>query len=113
MLKKKHIGEINKRLPEDILVIDETSFEFTEDEYVSILSWLRYFNNHFEEYAKSRLPNILFPVISKRLILDFGLYITADSSGRYAIYITDSRRLIFGEKRKVLTTKEIINSYNL
>ena len=39
MTKVNQIKEIQNRLPESIRVIDETKFEFTEDEFVGILCW--------------------------------------------------------------------------
>ena len=32
------LKQIQKRLPDDIVIFDETNFNFSEDEYISILS---------------------------------------------------------------------------
>lgn len=96
MTKVNQIKEIQNRLPESIRVIDETKFEFTEDEFVGILCWLKYFNQHFNEYGKTKLPEIIFPIISKKVRLDFGLYITKSNSepgkGDFNIYISDNSK---------------------
>ena len=42
------LKQIQKRLPDEIVIFDETNFNFTEDEYISILSWIKYFNYHFQ-----------------------------------------------------------------
>lgn len=46
MIKSRYLQEFQKRLPDDILIEDETNFEVTDDEYVSILSWFKYFKEH-------------------------------------------------------------------
>ena len=42
------LKQIQKRLPDEIVIFDETNFNFTEDEYISILSWIKNFNYHFQ-----------------------------------------------------------------
>ena len=74
MKTAKYIIEIQKRLPDDIIIQNETSFEFNEDEFVSILSWIKNFNEHYKIFGKEIQPYVMFPIISKRLRLDFGLY---------------------------------------
>ncbi len=117
MKKSSYIKEIQKRLPDNILIEDETIFEFTEDEYVSILSWIKFFNEHYKEYGKDKNPSVLFPLISKRLRLDFGLYrFPSDvekNYGEHVIYLTENRR---GSKAKVRaspTVRELIATWNL
>lgn len=91
MTKNNQLKEIHKRLPENITVTDSTNFDFTNDEFLGILSWLKYFNNHYELNGKNELPKISYPVISKRLFLDFGLYISPseleNEKGKSVIYI--------------------------
>lgn len=91
MKKLDQIKEIQKRLPENLKIVDETNIEFTDDEFLSILCWIKYFNNHYEKYEKTELPFIKFPIISKRIQLDFGLYhFKSDCEpqiGNYNIYI--------------------------
>ena len=104
-------------MPDDIIAQDETIFEFTEDEFIAILSWLKYFNEHYKVFGKSKLPNILFPLVSTRLRLDFGLYITPNNQqinyGKYIIYITQNWQLLNGTFKKNLTIKELVNTWNL
>lgn len=95
--------EFQIRLPDDIKIIDETKIEFTDDEFVGILCWLKYFNQHYREYGKTTLPEIMFPIISKRIRLDFGLYITKSNcepgKGEYNIYISgNEKNYSFGRK---------------
>lgn len=91
MTKNNQLKEIQKRLPENITVTDSTNFDFTDDEFLGILSSLKYFNNHYELNGKNELPKISYPVISKRLFLDFGLYISPseleNEKGKLVIYI--------------------------
>lgn len=94
MTKSTQIKEIQDRLPENIRIIDETNSEFTDDEFVSILCWLKYFNHHFAKFGKTEFPKIIFPIISKRIRLDFGLYLTKSGcepgKGEYNIYISEN-----------------------
>lgn len=94
MTKLTQIKEIQNRLPEDIRFVDETNSELTEDEFVSILCWLKYFKQHYNKFGKSKLPEIMFPIISKKIRLDFGLYITRSDcepgKGDYNIYISEN-----------------------
>ncbi|AQX90692.1 hypothetical protein [Elizabethkingia anophelis] len=96
MTKSDQLKEIQKRLPDDITIVDESKFDFTEDEFVSILCWLKVFNSHYRENGKERYPEVLFPIISKRLRLDFGLYATKSTyevhKGSYNIYISNNEK---------------------
>ena len=109
MTKKYQIQEIQKRLPEDIKFFDETKFELTEDEFVGILSWIKYFNAHFKKYGKNEHPKVIFPIISKRLRLDFGLYRfpsdVESQKGDFVIYLS--------ENSPKQTVKKIINTWQL
>ena len=92
------LKEIQKRLPDDIVLEDNTTFEFTEDEFVVILSWIKYFNHHYQEYGKTQFPKVVLPIISKRLILDLGLY------------MRDERIIcLFSLNKKKPTIKDVIN----
>lgn len=113
MKKSAQIKEIQLRLPDDIKIVDETDFEFNEDEFLSILCWLKYFNCHYEQNKKNELPDIKFPIISKRLRLDFGLYTVKSNSepfkGFYNIYLSDNIKNLVGRK----TLNNFILQWNL
>lgn len=117
MKKSTFINEIQRRLPGDIIIYDETNFDFTDDECISILCWIKYFNNHYEVFEKKELPQILFPIISMRLRLDFGLYNTPcdlkNNYGKYIVYLTQNGQLLNGTYKKKITLKESINTWNL
>lgn len=98
MRKVSFLKLVEERLPQDIIIRDETQFEFTEDECVVMLSWIQYFNDHYKVYKKEKLPSIINPYISIRLKLDFGLYripcdLDADK-GKYVIYIIKAKQHI-------------------
>lgn len=114
MTKKNQIKEIQKRLPEDITIVDETPFDITEDEFVGILSWIKFFNQHYEQFGKSQYPKIMFPIISKRLRLDFGLYCVESDceSTKYNIYLSENGKCIDGIVRNQ-TVKELIQTWRL
>lgn len=116
MNKDLYLNEINKRLPEDLIIEDETPFEFTEDEFIGILSWIKYFNLHYKEKGKTDIPEIVFPIISKRLRLDFGLYSTPNDTdvnkGKYIIYITANGRMLNGAIKQQ-SIQQVINTWNL
>jgi hypothetical protein len=111
MTKQTQIKEIQKRLPDNIKIVDETLFDFTEDEFVSILCWIKYFNQHYEQYGKNEYPKIMFPIISKRLRLDFGLYrVKSDIGpfkGCYNIYLSENGKG-FPDKIKMQSVKYLI-----
>jgi len=113
MRKETILRSIQKRLPDDIIIVDETEFDFNDDEYISILSWIKYFCGHYKEFGKNKSTVIEFPIISKRLRMDFGLYQFPDEFGSYVIYLTSIGRLISGEIQKKTTLKEIIFNWSL
>jgi len=117
MKKSKCLSEIQSRLPEDIIISDETVFDFTEDEYVSILSWIKYFNSHYKEHGKSKEPNVIFPIISKRLRLDFGLYRfpcdIENNKGKYILYLSSNGKLLDGSIKKNVTVSSLVNTWRL
>ncbi len=117
MKKETCLKEILKRLPNDIIVEDETDFEFTDDEILSILSWIKYFSKHYEEHGKEELPKVVFPIISKRLRLDFGLYCTPcdidKNRGKYVIYLSQNGKLLNGTVKKNISLKDLINTWHL
>ena len=116
-MKSKYLQEFQKRLPDNILIQNETNFEINEDEYVSILSWLNYFKEHYKLYGKEERTSIQFPIISKRLRLDFGLYnIPSDlenSLGQYIIYISPNGKLSNGTIKKNISIRETVKTWNL
>ena len=119
MKTSTYIKEIQKRLPDDIVIQNETSFEFNEDEFLGILSWMKNFNEHYKQFGKSKQPYVLFPIISKRLRLDFGLYnypsnLADKSNGKFIVYISSNKkRLTAVLDNKPITVKEIINIWQL
>jgi len=117
MKKVTCLKEINKRLPEGIILKDETNFEFTDDEFISILSWIQFFNGHYKEHGKEKHPSVIFPIISKRLRLDFGLYrFPSDQKmeiGKHVIYISENGKLMNGDVKKNITIKGLINTWQL
>lgn len=117
MKTTKYIIEIQKRLPDDIIIKNETSFEFSEDEYISILSWIKYFNEHYKIFGKEKQPCIMYPIISKRLRLDFGLYNfpnpLEENKGGYIIYISENGKLLNGSIKKNITVKELVVTWKL
>lgn len=112
MDKEKYLKQIQGRLPDDLVIEDETSYEFTEDEFIGILSWIKYFNVHYKEKQKSDLPAIIFPIISMRLRLDFGLYVAKDRKGKHLIYISPNGQILNGKITKE-SIKGIINTWIL
>lgn len=98
MKKASFLKLVQERLPEDIIIRDETQFEFTEDECVVMLSWIQYFDDHNKVYKKGKLPSIINPYISTRLKLDFSFYrIPCDldiDRGKYVIYIVKVKQHI-------------------
>ena len=117
MKKETCLKEISKRLPKDIIIEDETPFELTDDEYISILSWIKYFNAHYKEHGKEKHPDVIFPIISKRLRLDFGLYRfpsdTIINRGKHVIYLSQNGKLLNGGVKKNMTIKGLINTWQL
>lgn len=117
MRKTTYLKEIQMRLPDEIIVQDETHFEFTEDECISILCWVKYFNNHYKEHGKNKLPSILFPIVSKRTRLDLGLYHSPCdlemNLGKHIIYISPNGQLLNGRTKKDITLKSLISKWKL
>jgi hypothetical protein len=113
MDKVKYLAEIQKRLPDDIIIVDETNFDFTEDEYVIALSWIANFNVHYKEHGKSKFPNVVFAMVSKRLRLDFGLYLASDGE-EPAIYLSSNiKKPMSGKSRTTITYRQVIKEWNL
>lgn len=116
MTKTNYLKQFQKRLPDDIKIVDEVPYEFTEDEIVSILCWLKYFNHHYSINGKNEYPQIMFPVVSKRMHLDFGLYIgkseTEPFKGQHNIYITENGKLLTGKVEKQ-SLEKVIKIWNL
>ncbi|MGL5636913.1 MAG: hypothetical protein ACRDD0_08505 [Bacteroidales bacterium] len=116
MTKKKQLKEMQARLPERIMLFDETSFDFTEDEYISMLCWIKYFNKHYALYGMNRGIDMPFAIISKRMHLDFGLYNIPHKhealEGDYFIYISESGKCLDGKVRGN-TIKKIVSRWSL
>lgn len=116
MTKANQLKEIQKRLPKEIYIIDETNFEYTEDEYVGILSWIKFFNSHYESKGKTENPSVIFPIISKRLRLDLGLYRfpsdVENQKGKHIIYLSENGKLSTGKVIKQ-TVKNLVSTWNL
>jgi hypothetical protein len=116
MNKFIQIKEIQKRLPDDIIIVDETDFDYTEDEFINILSWIKYFNHHYISKEKNEHPSIIFPIISKRLRLDLGLYRfpsdIKEQKGKHIIYLSTNGKLL-NEKIEKQSVKKIIKTWDL
>lgn len=116
MKKSTAIKEIQKRLLTDIILEDETKIEFTDDEFVSILSWIKSFNTHYKEFGKEKEFLIKFPIISKRIRLDFGLYQfpsnIENNRGKHVIYIAENGKRLNGTITPA-SVKGIINTWAL
>ncbi|HTN21185.1 MAG TPA: hypothetical protein VL125_11950 [Pelobium sp.] len=116
MKKSTAIKEIQKRLPTDIILHDETSIEFTDNEFVSILSWIKSFNTHYKEYGKEKEFLMKFPIISKRIRLDFGLYQfpsnIENNRGKHVIYIAENGKRLNGTIAPT-SIKSIVDTWNL
>jgi hypothetical protein len=118
MKKINYLDEIQKRLPDDIIIQDETSFEFNEDEFLGILSWIKNFNEHYKKFGKTAQPYVMFPIISKRLRLDFGLYnypsdLSNENKGAFIIYISSNSRVTASVNNRPITVTELINKWRL
>jgi len=117
MKKTTYLTQIQKRLPDDITVQDETEFEFTDDEYISILSWIQFFNDHYKQHKKEVWPAIKHPIISKRLRLDFSLYNIPcdieDNKGKFIIYISSNIYSTSEKTKRIPTVQYLINAWNL
>ncbi len=101
-------------MPDDIVIEDEATFDFTDDEFLGILSWIKYFNGHYKIHGKKELPTIIFPIISKRIRMDFGLYIATcdvkcDNFGKHVVYISTNGEC---SERKV-TVNSLIATWQL
>lgn len=117
MNKLKYLKEIQKRLPDDLILEDGTSFDFTDDEFIGILSWIKYFNIHYEKYGKTKMVDIHTPLISKRMRLDF-LYYSKPcdllvNQGKYVIYISSNICYTSKNRKRVLSVNELIRAYCL
>lgn len=108
--KRKMLEEIQNRLPDNIVIEDETGFDFTEDEFASMLSWIKYFNLHYMKYGMQKYPDIIFPLLSKRMRFDFGLYIPEDE-GKHVIYISKVGVCLDGKVRQTKSIKSFASKY--
>lgn len=108
--KRKMLEEIQSRLPDNIVIEDETGFDFTEDEFASMLSWIKYFNLHYMKYGMEKYPDIMFPLLSKRMRFDFGLYIPEDE-GKHVIYISKVGVCLDGKVRQTKSIKSFACKY--
>lgn len=120
MKKQNQLKEIQKRLPDDIIIVDNTSYdEFTEDEFLGLLTWIDCFNNHYKTYGKSIemqfYPHCAF--VSTRFFIDFFFYnkLNKDENlknsvcyNKYAIYIKPVKG-----KSKAQIRKAYVIAWNL
>ena len=110
--------KIQNRLPSDLVLEDETSFsEFTDDEYIVALSWIKSFKEHYAEYGKTETPANTFPMVSKRLRLDFGLYThpaeTEKNKDKHVIYLSENRQLTKTGKPKTPSVSHLEAKWQL
>lgn len=114
MKKTTYLKEIQKRLPDDIIIVDETPFEFTQDEVIVILGWIKCFNEHYIHYGKNENMLITHAFVSKRLRLDFGHYrFPCDIDQNRGKYIIYSVNMSSGHGRKNISMKDLIRSWKL
>ncbi len=113
MKKDTVLRNIQKRLPDDILIKDNVSFELTEEEYFSILVWIKVFNIHFKEFGKSKnMPLHIIP-ISSRCCLDVYFYRFPDDNNEYVIYLKEEERLYKDNKLKKPSITDLISRYDI
>ena len=82
MKKDAYLKKVQKKLPSEIDLIDETSFEFSLDEQLGVIGWINYFNTHYRKEGKSNIPDIQIIEISSRFVIDLGLYTIPHTSSR-------------------------------
>lgn len=113
MNNSNYLQEIQKRLPDDIVIKNQSVFEFSDDEFIAILSWIKIFNKHYKLYGKTKQFDLIFALISKRLYLDFGLYKvpndTDENKGAFIIYISDCHK----QNNKGASIKKLISTWQL
>ena len=85
-------------------IVDVTSFEFTDDEILAILSWLKFLNKHIEEKGREVKMPIQFAIVSSRLRIDFALtHLPSDQpneEGRNVVYLSAYNKMLNGEVYK-------------
>lgn len=112
MTKAVQIKNIQKRLPDDIRIQDETGLKLSDDEYVSILSWIKLFIIHYKSFGKSQPMPISSAIVSKRVHIDFGLYMVPceleHNKGEYIIYLCSN-----DYEDSELTLSKFINNWSL
>lgn len=118
MNNPRSLKEFQNRLPDDIIIVDGTNVDFTEDEYVVILSWLKSFNKHYMKYEKNENFPIVYAIVSTRLRLDFGVYRfpieEGDYKGKHIIGILRNDKQLNGKlNQSWLKVKHIVNTYKL
>lgn len=115
--KSKHLIEVKNRMPDGILVDDETCFEWTDDEYVAILSWIKCFKNHNKILDNTKNTFISVAVISKRLYVDFSFYnleqLSDDNRKENIIYIRQNGQLINGTFLNNMSADTVIKTHKL
>lgn len=117
MKKINYLRAIQARLPIEILLKDDIHFDFTEDEYVVILSWIKNFNEHYKLNGKNE--NMLTPIvlISKRLRIDFYFYRfpkeNGEDVGKHFIYLGANNRNFEGQGKPTYSVKELEKTFQL
>lgn len=117
MKKSTYLKEIQKRLPDDIIIVDETPFEYTQDEYIAILGWIKCFNAHYSQYGKSESMLITYAFVSKRIRLDLGHYrFPCDIDqhrGKYIIYLANNLGGFGIKTRKNISLLDFLRTWSL
>lgn len=111
MKKQTYLKEIQKRLPQDIFISDETNIDFTEDEFVCILFWIKIYNKYPDLFGTAKHIQHVF--ISKRIQVDFSFHNTATEKGEYLIYITLNKKITPAGKEGIYSLRELIHDYHL
>lgn len=112
MLKK-----IQKELPKDIYLIDNTTIELTTDEYFAILSWIKGFKVHYNEFGKTKHMTVHTPVVSRRVFIDLTLYRSPskllEEKEKNCIYIGEIKKRISENKYRFFSELETRTFLNL
>ena len=83
--------EFKKHLPEGIEFHDDSDLKLTDDEFVSVMAWIKFFKAYYSVFGKAEEMPKKLNRISKRIHLDFGFCNIPDKDGRLIIYLSRNR----------------------
>ncbi len=117
MKKSTMLKKIQKELPKDIYLINNTTIELTTDEYFAILSWIKVFLIHHKEFDKTKHLTLHTPVVSTRVFIDFALCRfpskLPEEKGKNCIYIGELKKRISANKSRYYSEIETRTFLNL